>query len=157
MLLGILAFLFGVSFVGSLRQIEVQQRVIENGVRKQVGLFLRLYLKPGERVYLEPIGYIGYFSGANLFDYPGLVSPEVVYARRDLGLSFYSLPAYLKPDWIILRYQEFPIMQKQPGFYEHYSFFYAIDQCADIEATPWLPGRNYLFSDCAFLIFKRTH
>lgn len=154
--LGLLAILFVFSFVGSLRQIEVQQRVVENGVRKQVGLFLREHMQPDDRVFLEPIGYIGYFSNATILDYPGLVAPEVVRARREHGLTFLTLPAYLKPEWIVLRPSEFLAMKQLPGFHNDYQYIHTIDQRGVIEAIRWLPGRNYPLSDCTFHIFCRT-
>src|SRR5262249_26879788 len=63
-------------------QIRIQQSLIEDQNRTQVGLWLKNHVRSGERVFLEPLGYIGYFSNARMMDYPGLVSDEVVQARR---------------------------------------------------------------------------
>lgn len=43
------------------RQIALQQREIEWGVRAKIGRWLASHAAPGERVLLEPIGYIGFF------------------------------------------------------------------------------------------------
>ena len=67
-----------------------------------MGLWLRDHVRPGDRVFLETIGYIGYASGARLDDYPGLTSPEIVAARRR-GLGFYDLIAERLPAWVVLR------------------------------------------------------
>ena len=96
------------------RQLQVQQQLIENGVRRPIGLWLRDHAQtPHDTVLLEPLGYIGYYSGLKMFDYPGLASREVVEARKRLGFSKENL-AYieLKPDWLVLR----PVESKH-GFY----------------------------------------
>ena len=80
----------------------VRQESVENAVRLPLGLWLKAHVAPGERVFLEPVGYIGYFSGAALYDYPGLTSPEVVRLRRQ-GLDFYDLIEALHPAWLVLR------------------------------------------------------
>ncbi|MGA3285497.1 MAG: hypothetical protein ABSD57_13705, partial [Verrucomicrobiota bacterium] len=44
------------------RQMRVQQQLIENGLRRQIGLWLRAHARtPHDTVMLEPLGYIGYF------------------------------------------------------------------------------------------------
>jgi len=73
---------------------------IEEYARKPAGLWLNRNSKPGERILLEPIGYIGYYSQRPVIDVIGLVSPQV--------LRFYSATAtspwlaqivYYKPEW----------------------------------------------------------
>src|SRR6185312_4860456 len=67
------------------RQMQVQQALIENGLRRQIGLWLRDHAKtPQDTVMLEPLGYIGYFSGLKMLDYPGLASKEMVEVRKRL-------------------------------------------------------------------------
>ena len=51
-------------------------------MRRPVGLWLRGQVKPGERVLLEPIGTIGYYSRARMLDMIGLTSPEVFASYR---------------------------------------------------------------------------
>ena len=68
--------------VGVAWQMRTQQAIIEDGHRTAIGRWLRANAAPGDRVYLEPLGYIGYFSGLKMLDWPGLASPEVVAARR---------------------------------------------------------------------------
>ena len=59
------------------RQIE-----IEMGNRVPVGLWLREHGQPQETVYTEPLGYIGYFSGMRMIDWPG--SSRRKSSRRDV-------------------------------------------------------------------------
>lgn len=144
------------SMAGSIRQIEFQQRVVENGVRKQVGLYLREHMRPGDRVYLEPIGYIGYYSDAVLLDYPGLVSEAVVRARRETGADFHSLPAVLEPEWIVVRFHHVDPMMAQPEIGGNYQLVASIDERKQVREAQWLPGRNYILTDSAFFIFRRN-
>jgi hypothetical protein len=154
-MLVVVAAAFAVSFAGSLRQIEFQQRVSEQGVRKQVGLFLKEAMESGERVYLEPIGYIGYYSEARILDFPGLVAPETVEARRETGAGFLQLPAILKPEWVVLRPSETRAILQIPGFTDVYQLFWSIDRRDEVMQARFLPGRNYPLTDAAFLVFKR--
>ncbi len=86
-------------------ELRIQQREIEDQHRKQIGLWLREHAKsPKDSVFLEPLGYIGYFSQLKMLDYPGLSSPEVVAARRNYRVASYAdLIADLNPDWLVLR------------------------------------------------------
>jgi len=77
---------------------------IEEHVRKPIGLWLNHNSRPGERILLEPIGYIGYYSQRPVIDVIGLVSPQV--------LRFYSATATspwlaqivaFRPEWCVLR------------------------------------------------------
>src|SRR5208337_1567658 len=66
-------------------QLRVQQREIEDGTRKQIGLWLKQQASaPADRVFLEPLGYIGFFSQLKMLDTPGLCALEVVAAEKKL-------------------------------------------------------------------------
>jgi hypothetical protein len=54
----------------------------ERNVRERIGLWLRDRTPEDATVALEPIGYIGYFSGRRILDEVGLVSPEMVPLNR---------------------------------------------------------------------------
>lgn len=141
------------------RQLQVQQAIIEDGVRKPIGLWLRDHARtPHDSVMLEPLGYIGYYSGLKMLDYPGLASKEMVEARQRLGLAHQNqIYRELKPDWLVLR----PFEAKNGTYvdtnglaqdYEQVQIFDATDK---IKAIGWLPGRSYLTYDQTFLIFHR--
>ncbi|MCC6415568.1 MAG: hypothetical protein IT582_06640, partial [Opitutaceae bacterium] len=70
---GALCLLAGlVLTVGSARQLRAQQRIIEDGNRRLIGEWLHEHAQPGDSVFMEPLGYIGYFSGLKTYDWPGL-------------------------------------------------------------------------------------
>src|SRR5207244_7957708 len=84
-------------------QMTIQQTEIELGTRAQVGIWLREHGNPTDTVYLEPLGYIGYFSGMVMEDYPGLASPQVVQLQREKNVNEIGLIRELMADWVILR------------------------------------------------------
>ena len=70
--LGVVAFQAGVSAL-MMNAMRLQQAIIEDGSRRAVGLWLRQNAGPGDTVFLESLGYIGYFSNLKTYDFPGLV------------------------------------------------------------------------------------
>ena len=154
----ILAGQFAV-LVCSARQLQVQQSVIEDGMREPIGRWLRAHAAtPHDSVTLEPLGYIGYYSGLKMLDYPGLASKEMVQARKRLGPGRQN-QAYLelKPDWLVLRPNEarngtYVDVAGLEKFYERVQVF---DASETIRAIAWLPGRPYLEFDQTFWIFHR--
>jgi hypothetical protein len=142
------------------REMAVQQALIEDGMRKPLGLWLRDHAhSPHDTVLLEPLGYIGYYSQLKMFDYPGLSSREMLETRLRFG-RIKQNTAYLelKPDWIVLRRHELytanPVMnaERLTEFYEPAVMFDATEK---VSATDWLPGRGYLQYDQVFYIFHR--
>jgi len=84
------------------------QIYVENGVRKQMALYLRRHSSPNATIGLEPLGYMSYYSGREIYDYPGLVNRETVRLlktypdRRRLD----HMLKCRRPDWIVLRRKE---------------------------------------------------
>jgi hypothetical protein len=139
-------------------EMRVQQRVIEDGGRKIIGEWLRANAAPGDRLFLEPLGYIGYYSQLKAYDYPGLSSREVVTAIREGATTYPELIARLKPDWLILR----PLEIEQQGITDanmraHYRVAKVIDHARELRAIPFLPGRGWLEFDSQFVVFQRVH
>jgi hypothetical protein len=141
------------------RQLQVQQELIETGLRRPIGLWLRDHAQtPHDTVMLEPLGYIGYYSGLKMLDWPGLASKKVVEARKRLGPRWeHQVGLELMPDWLIQRPTEaqtgeFLDPESLQKFYELVRVFDATDK---INATRWLPGRPYLQYDQTFLVFHR--
>jgi len=88
------------------RDIATAQQ-LEDTVRKPLGLWLAQNSAPDERVMLEPIGYIGYFSRRPVLDIIGLVSPEVLpFYRREVANPLGAIAAQFRPDWLVLRKEE---------------------------------------------------
>ena len=141
-------------------QLRIQQREIEDGTRKQIGLWLRQHAaSPADTVFLEPLGYIGYFSQLKMFDTPGLCSPEVVAAEKKLQTtSLAKVIPELQPDWLVLRPSEAdPIRQAAPGLLTRdFSEVKVFDASDRVASYCWLPGRGYLLFDQKFIVFKRN-
>ena len=151
----------GFVFVNVARQMWVEQVYIEDGVRREIGLWLREHAKsPNDTVMVEPLGYIGFYSKLKMLDFPGLVSKEMVETRRKLGPEQEG-DAYLelKPDWIVLRPSELQgggILKLNPKrineFYETATVF---DASEKIRSIGWLPGRGMPTFDQTFIILHR--
>jgi hypothetical protein len=141
-------------------QMRIQQRLVEEGNRKQVGLWLRQHAaSPKDTVFLEPLGYIGYFSQLTMLDVPGLSAPRVVSAIKRLKSANHGvLIPELQPDWLVLRPPEIDsISWVAPNLLkEEYSAVKLFDVSEQVAAYHWLPGRGYLAGDARFVVFKRN-
>ncbi len=137
-------------------QMRTQQALIETGHRREIGLWLKAQARPGDRVFLEPLGYIGYFSGLKMLDFPGLSSPEVVAARRAGHRSYAQVIAALQPDWVVLRPAEGQLVFNEiPSLRQQYDIARVFDTRGKVDAIPILPGRGYLHFDAIFLVYRR--
>jgi len=144
-------------------QMSVQQAMIENRVRTPVGLWLREHVKANETVYVECLGYIGYFSNCHILDYPGLATPVVAKAHRSREWSKETSPTErmvllipdLKPDWLALRTSEVRVARRLNLLdgYRVRATFDVTDELTD--QHPDLPGLGYLMVDSGFTILQR--
>ncbi len=147
-----------VQLLGVARQAEAQQRLIEDGNRRKIGEWLRENARPGDSVFMEPLGYIGYFSGLKTLDFPGLSSREMVAARALFNNDFRYLVLWLEPTWLVLRPRE---AENLVGYetailghtYEKVRTFSVKDEVTSLE----VPGRAYLEFDSEFIVFRRKH
>src|SRR5262249_48089713 len=73
---------------------RVSQTEVEAG-RTTIGKWLKENARATDSVYLEPLGYVGYFSGLHMDDFPGLVSPKVVGIRRQLPPDIEPADVYM--------------------------------------------------------------
>jgi hypothetical protein len=86
--------------------VEGQVQSIETQVRTNAALYLKAHVQPGESLVSESAGYVGFYSGVKLYDYPGLTSRVSVRTLKALPPSqrdIAHLIAALKPDWLLLR------------------------------------------------------
>ncbi len=92
------------------------QDVVENGVRKQIGLYLAGVMKPDETLGLEPLGYVGYYARRTTYDYPGMGSRIVTnYLRAHPDRrSMNGVFGALLPDYVLLRPYECDAIRKAP-------------------------------------------
>jgi hypothetical protein len=157
--LGFTALFMASLLIASAWEMRTQQRVIEDGNRVAIGLWLKSRVQDGERVYLEPIGYIGYFSDACILDWLGLVSPEVVRLRRQ-GLDNATMIPVLNPEWVVLRPMDIVWMGRVKAhtgydFSSHYEQADVFDRRQELAKVAFLPGRDWLNWDAAFFVYKR--
>jgi hypothetical protein len=153
-------------FITAMYEERIQQAEIEIGNRAELGKWLKENAAPTESVYLEPLGYIGYYSGLGMIDYPGLVSPEVVRERRALHVkpqyaraSRLLLIPKLNADWVVLRFSEYQVLQQLPiadEFKRTYVFWRDFNVSKNLERYKFLPGRPSLEYDAAYALFKRN-
>jgi len=142
-------------------QLRVQQKLIEEGTRKQVGLWLAENARSqSDTVFLEPLGYIAFYSQLKMLDFPGLSSPEVIAARKKLGSDRAAgLIAELRPDWLVLRAAEAQrIGAGSPELLtKTYQPVKTFDVSEAVRSYRWLPGRDYLEVDQSYTIFERMN
>lgn len=153
-----LALLGSGMFTGLIaQQMRAQQEIIEDGNRRRIGEFLRQHAQPDNTVMMEPLGYIGYFSGLRTYDYPGMSSPEMVAARAVVGDDWKDLINHLQPDWLALRPQEVGRLHQNTDWHlnQAYELVATFDRSEDV-AKLHLPGRGYLEHDAVFWLLRRT-
>lgn len=145
-------------FVAVATQLREQQRLIEWELRAPMGRMLAQAAHSSQdTVFLEPLGYIGFYSGLGMRDTPGLCSPEVIKLRKGGLLSMGHLAGALQADWVVLRGMEFLRLgaEERATFEKDYSLWMVADQRANIEAVPWLPGRDFLMFDAYYTVWRR--
>ena len=106
---------------------------------------------------MEPLGYIGFFSGLKTFDFPGMSSREMVQARRLVGNGWAALIEKLRPDWLVLRPSESATLtalnrDMLRGYYDFVKEFSVADPIARLDVR----GRHYLEIDARFSVFKSS-
>jgi len=153
---GLMILLQASLFLAIAWQSRIQQRVIEYGVRKEIGLWLKNNARAGDSVFMEPLGYIGYYSQLKTYDYPGLSAPEVVAALRTDSKDFSDLIAKFHPNWLALRpYEVALIALKSNTVLENYKLEKMWDATAMLDDITFLPGRSWPEFDSRFLLFHR--
>jgi hypothetical protein len=139
-------------------QLQIQTEEIEMAHRAQIGLWLKEHSSPGDSVYLEPFGYIGYFSGLRVLDASGLVSAEIVQLRREHRYDLATLDSVvtdLHPKWMVLRPHEVPAGDKGMAFHRAYERVKVFDARPRLAEYAWIPGRAFLENDAVFHVFQR--
>jgi hypothetical protein len=119
------------------------QTIVEDGVRKPVGVFLGNVMGPGETIGAEPLGYFGYYSRRVVFDYPGLCNWQVVRFMREHPdkRTLLDMLAYFQPDYIALRPNEYAMgRSRQDGLLNNYELVKKF-------AVPEASKRQLLFAD----------
>lgn len=144
-------------------QLKWQQKLIERGNREAIGLWLKEQSESQkDTVFLEPLGYIGFYSNLKMLDFPGLSSPEMIAARRKVGgahnLDLWApLIFELQPTWLVLRPHEAATIKRIDDqlLKNYYQLARTFDQREAIAAKTFMPGRGYLAFDAVFEVYRR--
>lgn len=96
---------------------QIQQHV-ENDVRRAAALWLGERMAADEAVGCEPLGYMGYYSRGNVYDWPGLASRTVVAWSKEHPeqRSLEGMIHGLEPEWLFLRDMEVLYWFKDPAW-----------------------------------------
>jgi hypothetical protein len=126
----------------------------EREVRRGIGAWLASHGSPRETVFLECPGIIGFFSGLEVRDYPGLVSPETVAARRREGEDMARVALALDTDWMVLRPAEADLFrgELERALVSRYRVETIFDVGARLRER--LPGHPQVLHDSAFLVLR---
>jgi hypothetical protein len=144
------------------RQMQVHQQYVENNNRKLIGLWLRQNAAPNQTVFLECLGYIGFYSSLKPYDYPGLASREVVAMRQKVDTAGYPgafgpLIEKLQPDWAVLRdFETQAIVNQYPAFKKAYKAVKIFTVEKNLDAYKELPGYAFVRWDAKFTVYKRS-
>jgi len=137
-------------------QLRLQQRIVEEGIRIPIGKWLAAHAAPQDRIFLEPLGYVGYFSNGRMIDAMGLVSPEVVALIRTEKAGFCDMPTRLRPEWVVLRLGEYLRMQAtNPDFDREYALAEVFENNDELNRHAFIPGESFLLYDIFFIVFRR--
>lgn len=136
--------------------------ISEKEHRRQIGLWLAQQATPKDTVFVECLGYIGFFSQLKIFDYPGLASPKVVAERRKLDAEALDSESYghliqrLHPDWVILRPHERRDVQRDVPrlLEEHFELIRTFSTRDRLDAIGFLPGRPGFHFDSVFEVYR---
>jgi hypothetical protein len=148
---GSLGLLIAVTYTSRL-----QQHYVEDEGRRQIGLWLREHATSGNTVFLESLGYIGYFSQLKMLDVPGLSAPEVSRLIRSGRRDYASLIGALRPSWVVIRPREyFGQHLNENGGLRDYVLVKQWNVRPKLDAISFLPSRGSLEFDAEYLVFKR--
>jgi hypothetical protein len=137
---------------------RLQQSCIEDAGRRQIGLWLHRQAAPGDTVFLESLGYVGYFSQLKMLDVPGLSAPEVSRLMRAGRRDYASLIAALQPTWVVIRPSEYLVqhLHDNNGLRDYQLVkYWNVRPLLDTIAS--VPSRGWLEFDAEYLVFQRRN
>lgn len=143
-------------WIGTAWQMRIQQNIVETGVRRRVGEWLKEHAQPGDTVFLEPLGYIGYYSNLKTYDIPGLSSREVVEAVKGGAHSYAALIGHFHPTWVVLRPPEAARAEfVQRPVLDDYEIVKRWDAVPALDQITLLPGRPWNEVEAQYLVYHR--
>lgn len=152
----------GTITVMAAHQLKWQQTIVERGNRELLGRWLAESATSNkETVFLEPLGYIGFYSGLKMLDYPGLSSPEVVEARKLFGANngvgtWSNLIRKLNPTWLVMRKIEADDIKRMDAdlLEKNYQLAKVFDVRDQVHAVKHLVGKGYLLNDSHYEVYR---
>jgi hypothetical protein len=101
---------------------QIRQENVFRKFRTNIGNYIAENTPPDSKLYLEPIGIIGYYSKRYIFDDAGLVSPQFIKFNRmeQTMANIAKKIEFANPDFIILRIYQLPDFCKAPELYSKY-------------------------------------
>lgn len=128
------------------------QRLVDDGVRRSAGLYLRDVMQPFDKLVCEPIGYVGYYSHAGIEDWPGIGSRAVTEFSREHRRTLEDLLHHFKPEYTLLRPADLDCFNDPAWFEKNYQEIshFAVDS-RDLPALPW---NNYCV-DKEYRIYRK--
>lgn len=150
-----LVLCFAALFLLESIRMKAQQEIVEEGNRKKIGLWLKEHSEEEDRVFLECLGYIGYFSGRKILDFPGLVSPEVVRVAAGTKNPFVEVVEKLAPEWVVVREFEARKLLQNSFFRTNYVPAEEFNVREKVFEQKKIYGINYLYYDSFFIVYKK--
>jgi len=133
----------------SAHQWALKQLIVDDGNLRRIGEWLKSHAAKTDYVFMEPLGYIGYFSQLRAYDYPGLSSPKMVATRKKVGNGWAILIKTLLPEWVVLRPHEVQqVSQDIPGLLSD-----IYEQAEVFDVTRSAP--ESLLFDAYFTVYRR--
>jgi hypothetical protein len=128
------------------------QQFVENHGRKQLGIYLGSVMKPGERVGIECLGYVGYYSHRTVYDFPGLCSRTVTnFLKAHPGQrTLVGMWEGLRPTYIAARNKE--VERAKPWLQRDYELVKVFKIPDDEVAQLYRGDRNM---DLQFNLFRK--
>jgi len=116
---GYICISLGLSFQMAKIKKNTQYFVHESSL-KQMGIWFEKNTPTSCTIFLEPLGYVGFYANRHMIDEVGLVSPQVVPLKIE-GYSTFVLITSLKPDYAVLHCDD--ALRASDAFLAHYSKF----------------------------------
>jgi hypothetical protein len=106
--------------------------------RKKIGLWLNENTPAWSTIFLEPLGYIGFYADRFMVDQVGLVTPRVVALKNAGTVSTFGMAIALDTDYVVLHCDD---ALNPPGpFLEHYSLVTEVNPLDFDPEQPYMEG-----------------
>jgi len=138
------------------KQIQIN---IEDSVRRSMGTYLGSTMKDTDKVALEPLGYVAYYSRRDVYDTPGLANRKVVDFYKSVPRdqrNLYQIVYHFQPEFVLLRpgnlTMEYGYFLDQPWFKTFYESDKEFKADSDQLKKMWRSNASY---DTKFIVFKK--